>query len=119
MDLLETVRYHSAYSFKYSDRPQAKSVAFDDKIDERVKSERLHRLQDRQSAISLQDHQKSEGSVQTVMVEGESKNADGQWSGRTMSNIIVNFDGPTLSPGQEVQVMITDGLRNSLRGILI
>ena len=119
MDLLETVRYHSAYSFKYSDRPQAKSVAFDDKIDERVKSERLHRLQDRQTAISLQENQKYEGSVQTVMVEGESKNADGQWSGRTMSNIIVNFDGPSLNPGQEVQVMITDGLRNSLRGILI
>jgi tRNA-2-methylthio-N6-dimethylallyladenosine synthase len=119
MDLLETVRYHSAYSFKYSDRPQAKSVAFDDKIDERVKSERLHRLQDRQSAISLQENQKYEGSVQTVMVEGESKNADGQWSGRTMSNIIVNFDGTSLTPGQEVQVMITDGLRNSLRGILI
>jgi len=119
MDLLETVRYHSAYSFKYSDRPQAKSVAFDDKIDERVKSERLHRLQDRQTAISLQENQKYEGSVQTVMVEGESKNADGQWSGRTMSNIIVNFDGPSLTPGQEVQVMITDGLRNSLRGILI
>jgi tRNA-2-methylthio-N6-dimethylallyladenosine synthase len=119
MDLLETVRYHSAYSFKYSDRPQAKSVAFDDKIDERVKSERLHRLQDRQTAISLQENKKYEGSVQTVMVEGESKNADGQWSGRTMSNIIVNFDGPSLSPGQEVQVMITDGLHNSLRGILI
>ena len=119
MDLLETVRYQSAYSFKYSDRPQAKSVAFDDKIDERVKSERLHRLQDRQTAISLQENQKYEGSVQTVMVEGESKNADGQWSGRTTSNIIVNFDGPSLTPGQEVQVMITDGLHNSLRGILI
>jgi len=119
MDLLETVRYQSAYSFKYSDRPQAKSVAFEDKIDERVKSERLHRLQDRQTAISLQENQKYEGSVQTVMVEGESKNADGQWSGRTTSNIIVNFDGPSLTPGQEVQVMITDGLHNSLRGILI
>jgi hypothetical protein len=52
------------------------------------------------------------------MAEGESKNGDGQWSGRTMSNIIVNFDGPALFPGQEVQVRITEGLLHSLRGVI-
>jgi tRNA-2-methylthio-N6-dimethylallyladenosine synthase len=120
MDLIETVRYLGAYSFKYSDRPQTKSVAFDDKVDEEVKSERLRRLQERQNSISLQENRKYEGSVQTIMVEGESKNADGQWSGRTMSNIIANFDGPALLlPGQEVQVKITEGLLHSLRGILV
>lgn len=119
MDLLETVRYHGAYSFKYSDRPQAKSVAFDDKVNEQIKSERLRRLQDRQKAINLEENQKYEGSIQTIMVEGESKNTDGQWSGRTMHNIIVNFESPTLSPGQVVQVKITEGLPHSLRGILI
>jgi tRNA-2-methylthio-N6-dimethylallyladenosine synthase len=119
MDLLETVRYHGAYSFKYSDRPQAKSVAFDDKIDEQIKSERLRRLQEKQNTINLKENQKYEGSIQSIMVEGESKNADGQWSGRTMSNIIVNFHTTALSPGQEVQVKITEGLLHSLRGILI
>ena len=119
MDLLETVRYLGAYSFKYSDRPQTKSVTFDDKVDEQVKSERLRRLQERQHNISLQENRKYEGSVQTIMVEGESKNADGQWSGRTMSNLIANFDGPALLPGQEVQVKITEGLLHSLRGILV
>ena len=119
MDLLETVRYQGAYSFKYSDRPQAKSVAFDDKIDEQIKAERLHLLQEKQKAINLQENQKYEGSVQTVMVEGENKNSAGQWRGRTMSNIIVNFAGPDLSPGQEVQVKITEGLPHSLRGSLV
>ena len=119
MDLLETVRFHGAYSFKYSDRPQAKSVAFDDKVDEKVKSERLKILQDKQNSISLQENKKYEGSIQAVMVEGESKNGDGQWSGRTPGNIIVNFQGPALSPGQVVEVKITEGLLHSLRGILI
>ena len=119
MDLLETVRFHGAYSFKYSDRPQAKSVAFDDKVDEKVKSERLKILQDKQNSISLQENKKYEGSIQAVMVEGESKNGDGQWSGRTPGNIIVNFHGPALSPGQVVEVKITEGLLHSLRGILI
>ena len=119
MQLLDTVRYHGAYSFKYSDRPQAKAVAFDNKIDESVKSERLRILQDRQNDISLQRNREYEGSVQNVMVEGESKNADGQWSGRTMSNIIVNFENPALSPGQEVHVEITEGLRHSIRGVIV
>jgi tRNA-2-methylthio-N6-dimethylallyladenosine synthase len=118
MQLLDTVRYHGAFSFKYSDRPQAKAIAFDNKIDEQVKSERLKILQERQNDISLQRNREYEGSVQLVMAEGESKNGDGQWSGRTMSNIIVNFDGPALFPGQEVQVRITEGLLHSLRGVI-
>ena len=119
LQLLDTVRYHGAYSFKYSDRPQAKAVSFDNKIDETVKSERLKILQDKQNNICLQRNREYEGSVQRVMAEGESKNGDGQWSGRTMSNIIVNFDGPGLTPGQEVYVKITEGLLHSLRGKLI
>ncbi len=119
MQLLDTVRYHGAFSFKYSDRPQAKSIAFDNKISEQIKSDRLKILQERQNDISLQKNREYEGSVQTVMVEGESKNGEGQWSGRTTSNIIVNFDGPALSPGQEIHVKITDGLLHSLRGDMI
>jgi tRNA-2-methylthio-N6-dimethylallyladenosine synthase len=119
MQLLENIRYHGAYSFKYSDRPQAKAVSFEGKVDEQVKSDRLRILQERQNDISLQRNREYEGSVQAVMVEGKSKNAGGQWSGRTMSNIIVNFDGHALSPGQKVHVQITDGLLHSLRGTII
>jgi len=120
MDLLKTVRYHGVFSFKYSDRPQAKAVAFSEKIADEVKSERLSCLQDSQNKISLQRNREYEGSIQLVMIEGLSKNGDGQWSGRTMGNIIVNFEGPsTLSIGQEVAVIIKEGLLHSLRGALV
>jgi len=119
MELLEKVRFHGAFSFKYSDRPQAKSVDFDNKVDEPTKTERLRILQKRQNDISLQRNKEYEGSVQLVMVEGESKNGAGQWSGRTMSNVIVNFDAQTLAPGQEVNVKITEGLLHSLRGVIV
>ena len=119
MKLLDTVLYHSAYSFKYSDRPQAKAVSFDNKIEETIKSERLKILQDRQNDISLRRNREYEGSVQLVLAEGESRNADGQWSGRTMNNIIVNFDGSDFLPGQEIDVKITEGLLHSLRGVMV
>jgi len=118
MELLEEVRFYGAFSFKYSDRPQTKSVYFDHKVDEHIKTERLRILQERQNDISLQRNREYEGSVEQVMVEGESKNGNGQWSGRTMSNIIVNFDAKALMPGQEVKVKITEGLLHSLRGVI-
>ena len=118
LELLEKVRFHGAFSFKYSDRPQAKSVSFDNKIDEQIKAKRLRILQERQNDISLLRNKEYEGSVQLVMVEGKSKSGDGQWSGRTISNIIVNFEAPALTPGQEVYVKITEGLLHSLRGIV-
>ncbi len=119
LQLLDTVRYHGAYSFKYSDRPQAKAVGFDNKVEELVKSERLRILQEKQKDICLQKNRALEGSVQLVVAEGESRTADGQWSGRTMSNIIVNFEGPALFRGQDVHVKITEGLPHSLRGVIV
>jgi len=119
MALLEIIRYHGAFSFKYSDRPQARAVAFDNKVAEEVKSERLSCLQQRQNEISLQKNREYEGSIQPILIEGQSKSGDGQWSGRTISNIIVNFEGPAaLTAGQEVQVRITEGLLHSLRGTM-
>ena len=119
LELLEFIRFHGAFSFKYSDRPQARAVKFENKVAEDVKSERLKCLQEKQNEISLQRNREYEDSLQLVMVEGNSKNGEDQWTGRTMSNIIVNFAGPkNLSPGQEVLVKINDGLLHSVRGIM-
>ena len=45
MNLLETVRFHSSFSFKYSDRPGTRAAAFDNPVPEDVNSERLTRFQ--------------------------------------------------------------------------
>ena len=116
MQLLEKVRFHGAYSFKYSDRPLAKSTSYDDKVPEEIKSARLFRLQTRQNEINLERNSEYIGSCQEVMVEGRSKNADGQWSGRTRTNHIVNFPAANLQPGQLITVQIREGLLHSLRG---
>jgi len=119
MYLLEEVRYHSAFSFQYSDRPYAKSADFPDKVAPEVKSARLARLQKRQSEITLARNLEYIGQTMPVMVEGQGK-ADNQWSGRTVTNHIVNFTGGSaLQPGQTVEVEIEEGLLHSLRGRLV
>ncbi len=55
-----------------------------------------------------------------LMIEGESKAADGQWSGRSGTNHIVNFQShDAFVPGQLVQVGIQEACLHSLRGKLL
>lgn len=120
VDLLREIRYDSAYSFKYSDRPQAKSSSFDDKVEESVKSERLARLQKIQDEITHQRNIEFVGRVMNVMAEGKSKTAGNQWTGRTGTNHVVNFYGEDeVQPGELLDVLIEEALGNSLRGRII
>jgi len=118
MELLGKVRFHGAFSFKYSDRPGTRSASFGGKVDEEEKSRRLARLQARQNEITLERNREYTGQRLTVLVEGESRNGKGQWQGRTAFNLVVNFPSPPLRPGDSVEVVIEEGCRNSLRGRL-
>ncbi|MCF6290659.1 MAG: tRNA (N6-isopentenyl adenosine(37)-C2)-methylthiotransferase MiaB [Desulfobacterales bacterium] len=121
MELLEKVRYHGAFSFKYSDRPGARSAGFDNKVDEEVKGERLARLQARQNEISQEVNRRYVGSRMEVMIEGPGKGHRGQWSGRTGTNQIVNFPAPDQlpAPGEIRMVQIEEACLHSLRGKLL
>jgi len=114
MELLEKVQFHGSFSFKYSDRPGTRAGAFEEKVEESVKSERLARFQARQDEISLKRNQEYVGMVKTVMVE-----ACGEESvkSRTETNHIVHCAKTTeVKPGDYVDVMITHAGQHSLQG---
>jgi tRNA-2-methylthio-N6-dimethylallyladenosine synthase len=120
LDLIETVRYHSAFSFKYSPRPPAKSCQFADSLSKEEKEGRLAVLQERLQQITLERNREYIGRRMELMIEGESKAADGQWSGRSGTNHIVNFQShDAFVPGQLVQVDIQEACLHSLRGKLL
>jgi tRNA-2-methylthio-N6-dimethylallyladenosine synthase len=119
MALVEQVRYDDLFSFKYSDRPQARSRHFSEKVDEEEKGRRLKVLQDYQKKVTLEKNQTLEGSVQKVLVEGRSKKNYEEWMGRTGSNKIVNFPGPVGLLGKTVAVRVEKAYINSLKGQLI
>jgi len=120
MQLVETVRYHAAFSFKYSDRPHAKSADFPDKVAEEVKKARLARLQKRLQEIVEERNREYEGREIEIMVESACPNKDGQWSGRAGSNHVVNFTGEgVFVPGQLLTVHIDHACSHSLRGRLV
>ncbi len=118
MDILEEVRFHSSFSFKYSDRPGARSASFPDKITESVKSRRLARFQQRQDEICLEQNRLFVGQTLPVMIE---KNTDQDGMvGRTATNHLVHIAEKTACvPGDILLVGINHAGQHSLGGALI
>lgn len=117
MSLLEEVRYHGSFSFKYSDRPGTRSAEFQDKVEETVKAERLQIFQARQDEICLQHNQEYVGKTLPVMVEKVSQDAI---VSRTESNHLVHIADTSCrcKPGQITSVRIVHAGQHSLRGEL-
>ncbi len=118
MSLLAEVRYAEIYSFIYSPRRGTAAADLDDPTAAEVKQEQFERMLAMQQEISQQIWDADVGTVQEVLVEGESKMGEGQIFGRSTWNRIVNFTGPAELAGQLVRVRITKAYRNSLLGEL-
>jgi tRNA-2-methylthio-N6-dimethylallyladenosine synthase len=116
MDLVEQVRYDQFFSFMYSPRPHTLAAKLPDDVPPAVKARRLEHLQSRQREISAEQSQKLLGTVQEVLVEGDSRRDSGMDTGRTRCNRVVNILGLKCVPGSLASVHIEDVYANSLLG---
>ncbi len=114
MSLLNRVRFHGSFSFKYSDRPGTKAADLGGKIDEQVKSERLQMFQKRQDEISLERNTEYIGKTLSVLLE--SVQPEGA-RGRTATNHIVHVDlKDKAQPGHFIDADIYHAGQHSLKG---
>lgn len=119
MDLLEQVRFHSAFSFKYSPRPGTPALKLLDRgqqVPDSVAQARLETYQARQREISLAQNRRLEGEVVEVLVEGPSRHDESVVCGRTSTFKTVNFPGSLDLVGRTVPVRVTRAFVNSLVG---
>jgi len=116
LDLVEKFRFDDLFSFKYSPRKGTRAAQFEDRVEERVKQERLSILREIQKRMTLQKNQSLVGFVQEILVEGQSRQSDRDMTGRTRSNKIVNFEGSLSFVGKLVRVRISKAYPHSLRG---
>jgi tRNA-2-methylthio-N6-dimethylallyladenosine synthase len=121
LELMELVRFESSFSFKYCDRPGVRAADLPDKVEERIKAERLHELQELQNRLTAEALEASVGTEVDVLVEGRSKrSAEGMvsWQGRDSRNRIVHCGGPLGRDltGQVIRVRIDEAKKHSLRG---
>jgi len=116
LELMQAVEFDGLFSFKYSPRQGTRAAQWQDDCPPVVKQRRLERLQELQRGITLKKNKGLEETVQEVLVEGRSRNSPNHMTGRTRCNRIVNFPGGPDLVGELVNVKITEGLQNSLRG---
>jgi len=117
MDLLERVRYHGSFSFKYSDRPGTKASSFSDKVPEEVKTTRLIQFQARQDEISLARNREYVGQVKDILVEEIFPDSI---KGRTDTNHIVHLrEQAGVRPGEFLRVEICHAGQHSLKGKIV
>jgi tRNA-2-methylthio-N6-dimethylallyladenosine synthase len=118
LSLLDEVQYDSAFSFKYSPRPNTAALDLSGEISEEEKGRRLEILQERQRQIQIRKNAAYVGRTVDILVDDKARSRY-SLSGRTSSNKIVNFDGPENLMGQIICVEVNGSTPNSLKGIWI
>ena len=115
--LLKQVQFDQVYSFVYSPRPGTDALKQEDILPRREKELRLHELQAIQQEIQRRKNVEVIGSELEVLVDGFSPMAGRvRLRGRTESNRVVNFDGPSSLLGEFIRVRIESAGPNSLEG---
>ena len=89
LDLMEAIKFNSAFTFKYSPRPYTKAEQFSDQIAEDIKKERLDEMLILQRKHTLELNQEMVGTFQQVLIEKESKKSNLHWAGRTDSKFSI------------------------------
>lgn len=117
VEILERVRFDSAFIFKYSQRPHTLAERrLKDDVPDTLKTERVVALNELQRMISQERNINEIGNVYDVLVEEPSRKDPSQWLGRTEHNKGVVFSAPAARPGDFVKVRVDDAGTNTLIG---
>jgi tRNA-2-methylthio-N6-dimethylallyladenosine synthase len=115
LEVVEEVRYDSAFTFIFSPRRGTEAADMADQVPDEVKHERLERLVDVVQRIAAERNAERVGLTEEVLVEGPSRTDPALLRGRTRRNTTVNFPG-TAAPGDLVDVLIESTTSTTLRG---
>jgi tRNA-2-methylthio-N6-dimethylallyladenosine synthase len=120
LSLTASVRFHSMFSFKYSERPNTlaeKRLA--DDVSEDEKTRRIVALQALQRDIQSELNAALVGRDVEVLVDAASRRRATELSGRTTHNVVVNLPGPAGWIGRTVRVRVERGGPHSVWGTAV
>ena len=115
LEVVEHVRYDSAFTFIFSPRRGTEAADLPDPVPDDVKHERLERLVEIVQRIAAERNAERVGRVEEVLVEGPSRTDAAVLRGRTRRNTMVNFGGAA-EAGELVHVLIEGATSTTLRG---
>ena len=93
LDVVNKVKFEQVYMFIYSRRVGTPGDKMKNQIPEEIKHQRFDKLKQLVESQIEENNKKYVGTIQKVLVEGESKNNPNMLTGRTNSNKVVIFEG--------------------------
>ena len=118
LDVVEKVKFEQVYMFIYSRRVGTPGDKMENQVPEEIKHIRFDKLKKLVESQIEENNQKYIGTIQKVLVEGESKNNKEMLSGRTDSNKVVIFEGPKELKDKIVDIKIVSQHMWYLKGEL-
>ncbi|RPH94895.1 tRNA (N6-isopentenyl adenosine(37)-C2)-methylthiotransferase MiaB [candidate division KSB1 bacterium] len=116
LDLVQEVRYDTAFTFKYSSRPRTKAERMPDDVPEEVKVERLERLIELQKRISHERNLEQLGKTTDVLIENVAPKDSAMWFGRTPDYRPVVVAKGSDTVGDLVRVRLSELIGFTFRG---
>jgi tRNA-2-methylthio-N6-dimethylallyladenosine synthase len=116
LQIIDEVRYASAYSFKYSARPGTPAATMEDQIPREIMEDRLARLHERIGAHQLAFNRSKVGHETRILVERAGRH-QGQMIGRSPWLQSVHVE-TAAKPGDFIDVMLVAAGPNSMTGAI-
>ncbi len=108
LDVVQRVRYDSAFTFLYSKRTGTPAASMADQVPEAVMKERFDRLLKEVQDISREMAERFTGMEQRVLVEEENAQLKGFLTGRLSNNHVVHFRGERSLIGKLVDIRLEE-----------
>jgi len=116
LDVVETARYDSAFTFIFSPRRGTEAAELPGRVAAEAQHERMERLVESVQRIAGERAQRFVGRTMDVLVEGPSRTDPARLRGRIRHNKTVNFTG-LAEPGELTDVEIAAATSTTLAGV--
>jgi tRNA-2-methylthio-N6-dimethylallyladenosine synthase len=119
LEVVEEVRYDSAFTFIFSPRRGTAAAELADQLPHSVKRARMERLVEAVQRIAAERAQRFVGRTMGVLVEGPSRTDPARLRGRIRHNKTLNFQAASsrpAEPGELVDVEVTSATSTTLAG---
>ena len=116
LSIVEQIGFSFIFSFKYSPRPNTAARRFRQQVDDKIKSQRLAKLQSLQKKITEQLNTREIGQQRTVLIHYRSRKEPNIYYGRTAHFRLVRVPCGRDIVGQLIPVEITEANATALVG---
>jgi tRNA-2-methylthio-N6-dimethylallyladenosine synthase len=119
LEAVRSIKYDSAFMFRYSPREGTAAAQFLDDVPEAEKIDRLTKLIALQKKVAFEKNQTEVGKIRSVLIDGFSRRSDKMLKGKTEGNKTILFKAPPEYIGSIRNIQVESADSWTLHGRLV